>query len=287
MGWDGNTGLLADIAEWIQKCRPDSIDDIQSVWREHVFYNYEAAIYCKVGDGDLKPIRIYHIPWAAPEKSQDNKITDRNKLLRVALKDVAFRVIGLYQGRDSSDLYLIAAGPNCDKLAEGANGENTAGIITSGSQPKEHHPPESGTWGVYLFTWEDATQLGWNGEQGLLRDLDDWIRQCQPDSIDDIQAVWDNSGATNNYMAAIYCKAGRGSLKPVRSFDTPWQLPLYTGGEDLNEIFQLALREVSFRVVGLYDSYAAQPPRNQIYMITAGPNCDRLVEEAERKKKGG
>jgi hypothetical protein len=182
--------------------------------------------------------------------------------------------MALVLGGDSAAVFLIAGGNNCDELAKEIK-EEPSGVITSYSEPTKHKAPTAGTWGLYRFTYENAEALGWEGDKGLLRDLDEWFEQCRPDSIDDIQAVWGQSGSgSRNYIASIYCKAGTGRLPKAQSQHIPWKFPqpLYQHGQPLpihdeNLLLQSHLAKASFRVIGTY--LGVNPP-NMLFLITAG-----------------
>jgi hypothetical protein len=147
------------------------------------------------------------------------------------------------------------------------------------SKPEDHHPPEKGKWGLYRFTWEDTTRLGWKDEKGngkgVLRDLDRWLKACRPDSIDDIQAVYAQS-EFRNYVGTIYCKGGDGNLEklgPIVSMDIrPWKDPGPEGNDPIQELL-FALRDARFRVIGCYYSAGGG---GQLYCITAGPNAGKF-----------
>jgi hypothetical protein len=147
------------------------------------------------------------------------------------------------------------------------------------ASPDDHLIPKHGTWGMFRFTQRDVERAGWRGKAGLLRNLDNWLTKCQPDSIDDIQAIW-LENPFQNYVATIYCKAGRGHLSkqgPIVSIDIPWRDPDVQKKDDPNQELLLALGQAMMRVIGV--CYGAGS--HTLYLITAGPKSKEVRKKIQ------
>ena len=148
------------------------------------------------------------------------------------------------------------------------------------ASPGNHAIPKRGSWGMFRFTQRDVERIGWRGRNGLLGSLDRWLTRCKPDSLDDVQAVW-LENPFQNYVATIYCKAGRGQLTrrgPIVSIDIPWRDPDDQKKDDPNRELLLLLRDAAVRVIGVY--YGAGS--HTLYLITAGPKGSEVRKKIHR-----
>ncbi|GEM_PF-7064503 len=148
------------------------------------------------------------------------------------------------------------------------------------ASPDDHVIPQRGSWGLFRYTQRDVERLGWKGKLGLLRNLDRWLTKCKPDSIEHIQAIW-LENPFQNYVATIYCKAGRGELLkrgPIVSIDIPWRDPADDQkNNDPNQELLLALGNATIRIIGT--SYGAGC--NTLYLITAGSTGKEVRKKIE------